>query len=113
MIKFLFMLVLIGILFMLLVPIILKAVVKNLIGKATQRQQQQYQQYDGNDSQSSYSSAEENDESYYGGSVLVHDEESARRMKRMKAEAEDVEAVIIDEPTKERIKIEEREKVRG
>ena len=45
--------------------------------------------------------------------MLVHDEESARRMKRMKAEAEDVEAVIIDEPAKERIKIEEREKVRG
>ena len=104
------MLVLIGILFMLLVPIILKAVVKNLIGKATQRQQQQY---DGNDTQSSYSTSEENDESYYGGSVLVHDEESARRMKRMKAEAEDVEAVIIDEPAKERIEIEEREKVRG
>lgn len=112
MIKFLFTLVLIGILFMLLVPIILKAVVKNIIGKATQRQQQ-YQQYNDNDSQSSYSSAEENDESYYGGSVLVHDEESARRMKRMKAEAEDVEAVIIDEPAKERIEIEEREKVRG
>ena len=106
MIKFLFTLVLIGILFMLLVPIILKAVVKNIIGKATQRQQQQYQQYNGNDSQSSYSSAEENDESYYGGSVLVHDEDSARRMKRMKAEAEDVEAVIIDEP----IEIKEKEK---
>lgn len=106
MIKFLFTLVLIGILFMLLVPIILKAVVKNLIGKATQRQQQQYQQYNGNDSQSSYSPAEENDESYYGGSVLVHDEDSARRMKRMKAEAEDVEAVIIDEP----IEFKEKEK---
>ena len=108
MIKFLFTLVLIGILFMLLVPIILKAVVKNLIGKATQRQQQQYQQYNGNDSQSSYSSAEENDESYYGGSVLVHDEDSARRMKRMKAEAEDVEAVIIDEPIE--FKAKEKEK---
>lgn len=109
MIKFLFMLVLIGILFMLLVPLILKAVVKNLIGKATQRQQRQYQQYNGNDSQSSYSSAEENDESYYGGSVLVHDEDSARRMKRMKAEAEDVEAVIIDEP----IEFKEKEKEKG
>lgn len=110
MIKFLFTLVLIGILFMLLVPIILKTVITNLIGKATKRQQQQYQQYS-DDSRSSYSSADE-DESYYG-SVLVHDEESARRMKRMKAEAEDVEAVIIDEPAKERIEIEEREKVRG
>ena len=105
-IKFLFTLVLIGILFMLLVPLLLKAVVKNFISKATQRQQQQYQQYNGNESQSSYSSTDEEDESNYGGSVLVHDEESARRMKRMKAEAEDVEAVIIDEP----IEIKEKEK---
>ena len=39
----------------------------------------------------------------------MHDEDSARRMKRMKAEAEDVEAVIIDEP----IEFKEKEKEKG
>lgn len=100
MIKFLFTLVLLGILFTMLVPALLKFAVKRMIGKATQQQRQQYNdQYSGGNSQSSYSSSRQNEEEYHG-SVLVHDEESARRMRRMKDEAEDVEAVIIDEPAK-------------
>lgn len=105
MIKFLFMLVLVGILLILLVPLLLKMAVKSLIGKATQ-QQQQYSPFGSNDSQSSYSTNSQEADDYHG-SILVHDEDSARRMKRMKAEAEDVEAVIIDEPAKVR----EEEKV--
>ncbi len=70
--------------------------------------QQTYNNQSRGNQQSSYSStsdrAEEVEE--YHGSVLVHDEDSARRMKRMKADAEDVEAVEIDES----IKVEEKEK---
>lgn len=107
-IKGLFMLAIIAIILLMLAPVIIKSAISRMIGKATNQQQQQYSNpFGGSQSQSSYSSTQADDVEEYHGSVLVHDEDSARRMRRMKADAEDVEAVIIDEPAKVR----EEEKV--
>lgn len=106
-IKGLFMLAIIAIILLMLAPVIIKSVISKMIGKATNQQQQQYSNPFGESQSQSYSSTQADDVEEYHGSVLVHDEDSARRMRRMKADAEDVEAVIIDEPAKVR----EEEKV--
>ena len=106
-IKGLFMLAIIAVILLMLAPVIIKSVISRMIGKATNQQQQYSNPFGGSQSQSSYSSTQADDVEEYHGSVLVHDEDSARRMRRMKADAEDVEAVIIDEPAK----VKEEEKV--
>ncbi|MCQ2189764.1 MAG: hypothetical protein MJZ00_07660 [Paludibacteraceae bacterium] len=86
-----------------LAPFLMKKFTAKIIGKMTE---QAFGKQEYGSQQSSYSSSTDKTEEYHG-SVLVHDEDSARRMKRMKEDAEDVEAVIIDEP----VKAKEEEKV--